>query len=928
MKTTRGWSSFVSSLVKWGRGRSHGAVRRGRRLPAFEVLEDRCVPATFSPTIFSDGIGVGTLRRAVIDANATPAPSNVINLQAGVYALAVGGASENASFTGDLDVTGGPGRTLTIQGAGAGVTVLDAASLGDRVLHVVAPGTTLVLRDLTIQGGQATDGAGGGGILNEGGVVTLERVVVTRNAALGVAGSPSIPGGPGGPGGAAEGGGIRSVGGVLNVSGSIIANNDAIGGEGGPNVGLGPTPPNGAPGGAARGGGIAVTGSALTITASQVANNRAIGANGRPGAFAAGVSAGAAGAGGAGGTAQGAGIFAVASTVTLVRSTVLDNATTGGIGGGGGSTSNDAFFVGSGGAGGAAQGAGLFVSGGTVGVTTSTLAGNSNTGNTGGAGGTGPKGSVGGAGGSAQGGGTFLSGGATVTFTNSTISSNLDTGGIGGPGSLATLPPGSFGGPGSNGLGQGGGIWVEGPGNTLTLRNSTVAANQSAAPNAGGVGGGVFNGGGTVTAISTLFGDNAAATAPDFNGVVTASASLFESAAGATLLAGPFGPNIIGQDAGLGPLTANGGPTPTQAIAPGSPAFNTGANPFHLRLDQRGAPFARNSGGAPDIGAFEAQVGNNIGAEGVVAVGTDGGALQPVRVFASSSGAQLAAFFPFGASYLGGVRVAVGDVNGDGVPDVIVGAGPGAGPHVKVFDGRTFQEIASFFAYDPGFQGGVFVAAGDVNGDGKADIITGADAGPSGGHVKVFDGVTHAEIRSFFAYPGFAGGVRVAAGDVNGDGKADLITGAGPGAGPHVKVIDGFSGAELASFFAFGSFQGGVYVAAGDINGDGRADVITGAGPGAGPHVKVFNGPGGSELASFFAYGNFAGGVRVGSADIDGDGLADILTGVGPGLVRFAASQAGTNPLVKVFQGPLAQEVPSPFALDALFAGGLFVAGF
>jgi trimeric autotransporter adhesin len=927
MKTTRGRKPFASSLFKSARSRV--AVPLRRRVLACEALEDRCVPATFSPTLFVDGTGVGTLRRAVIDANATPSPSNVINLQAGVYALAVGGASENASFTGDLDVTGGPGRALTIQGAGAGVTVLDAAALGDRVLHVVAPGTTLVLRDLTIQGGQATDGAGGGGILNEGGVVTLERVVVTRNAALGPAGSPGIPGGPGSPGGAAEGGGIRSVAGVLNVSGSIIANNDAIGGDGGPsNMKIGPNPINGAPGGPARGGGIAVSGGVLTITDSQVTGNRASGGEGRLGSFSFPGAGADSGAGGAGGAAQGAGIFAFASTVTLARSIVLDNANIGGIGGVGGSSSGLFLLVGAGGAGGAAQGAGLFVSGGSVGVTASTLAGNSNTGHAGGAGGTGSQGSTGGAGGAALGGGAFVSGSATVVFTNSTVSSNLSTGGAGGPGSPRTLPPGSAGRTGRNGPAQGGGIFVEGPGNSLTLRNSTVAANQSAAPNAGGVGGGVFNGGGTVTAISTLFGDNAAATAPDFNGVVTASASLFESAAGATILAGPFGPNILGQDAGLGPLTANGGPTPTQAIAPGSPAFNTGANPFLLRLDQRGPPFARNSGGAPDIGAFEAQVGNNIGAEGVIAVGTDGGALQPVRVFASSSGAQLAAFFPFGAGFQGGVRVAVGDVNGDGVPDVIAGAGPGAAPHVKVFDGRTFQEIASFLAYDAGFHGGVFVAAGDVNGDGHADMLTGADAGPAGGHVKVFDGVTHAEIRSFFAYPGFAGGVRVAAGDVNGDGKADLITGAGPGAGSHVKVFDGFSGAELASFFAFGSFQGGVYVAAGDFNGDGRADVITGAGPGAGPHVKVFNGPGGSELASFFAYGNFAGGVRVGTADIDGDGLADILTGVGPGLLRFAASQAGTSPPVKVFQGPLAQEVPSPFALDALFAGGLFVAGF
>jgi hypothetical protein len=90
----------------------------------------------------------------------------------------------------------------------------------------------------------------------------------------------------------------------------------------------------------------------------------------------------------------------------------------------------------------------------------------------------------------------------------------------------------------------------------------------------------------------------------------------------------------------------------------------------------------------------------------------------------------------------------------------------------------------------------------------------------------------------------------------------------------------------------------------------------------------VFNGAGGNELASFFAYGNFAGGVRVGAADVDGDGLAEIVTGAGPGLTRFPSPRTGAGPLVKVFRGLTAAEVPSSFAIDALFSGGLFVAGF
>src|SRR5262249_57363462 len=91
----------------------------------------------------------------------------------------------------------------------------------------------------------------------------------------------------------------------------------------------------------------------------------------------------------------------------------------------------------------------------------------------------------------------------------------------------------------------------------------------------------------------------------------------------------------------------------------------------------------------------------------------------------------------------------------------------------------------------------------------------------------------------------------VAAGDVDGKPGDELITGAGPGAGPRVKVFGADGGLRL-SFNAYGpNFHGGVFVAAGDVNADGHADVITGAGTGAAP-VKVFSGTGGPLLASFF----------------------------------------------------------------------------
>ena len=94
----------------------------------------------------------------------------------------------------------------------------------------------------------------------------------------------------------------------------------------------------------------------------------------------------------------------------------------------------------------------------------------------------------------------------------------------------------------------------------------------------------------------------------------------------------------------------------------------------------------------------------------------------------------------FDPAFLGGVSVTLGDVNGDGTMDIIAGAGPGGGPQVRVLSGTDLSELASFYAFDPFFSGGVRVASGDVNGDGRADIIVGAGAG-AGPHVRVFSGL-------------------------------------------------------------------------------------------------------------------------------------------------------------------------------------------
>jgi len=298
-----------------------------------------------------------------------------------------------------------------------------------------------------------------------------------------------------------------------------------------------------------------------------------------------------------------------------------------------------------------------------------------------------------------------------------------------------------------------------------------------------------------------------------------------------------------------------------------------------------------------------------------IVTGLDAGGASQVKNF-DNNGFETASFFAY-AGFTGGVRVGAGDVNGDGVADIITGTGPGAaGGNVKVFDGLTGALIRSFLAFDPSFTGGVFVAGGDVNGDGLADIIVGTDTGSS--QVKVFDGATNAVIASFFAYPGFTGGVRVGAGDINGDGAADIITGTGPGAaGGNVKVFDGLTGALLRNFLAFDpSFTGGVFVAGGDVNRDGLADIIVGTDTGS-SQVKVFDGATGAVIASFLAYPSFTGGVRVGAGDINGDGAADIISAPGPG---------SSGVPVKVFDGLTNMEIRN-FAAYPGLTNGAYVAG-
>ena len=300
---------------------------------------------------------------------------------------------------------------------------------------------------------------------------------------------------------------------------------------------------------------------------------------------------------------------------------------------------------------------------------------------------------------------------------------------------------------------------------------------------------------------------------------------------------------------------------------------------------------------------------------GMIAAGSGPGVESRVEVYNNQTGAFRFAVNPF-PGFTGGVTVASGDVNGDQVDDLIVGAGPGGGPSVSVFDGNDGTFIGSTYAYESTFRGGVNVSAGDFNNDGKADIVVGSGVG-GGPRVRVLNGQTFAVIREALVYEAtFRGGVNVAAGDVNGDGTPDIATSAGAGGGPRVVILNGKNFATLSSFFAFdSSTRTGINIALGDVNADSRADIAVGAGPGAPGEVKVFNARNLGLISDFFVSNQFGSvsripyisgdaGINVAVADVNGDDIGDILTAKGPGSIpvvrayQITAVNPTTNALI------------------------------
>ncbi len=323
-------------------------------------------------------------------------------------------------------------------------------------------------------------------------------------------------------------------------------------------------------------------------------------------------------------------------------------------------------------------------------------------------------------------------------------------------------------------------------------------------------------------------------------------------------------------------------------------------------------PPANSGSGLPSVGSE-----GTIDTNNVLVVARGPGSEPRVTVYERATGLVAMDILAYDANFRGGVQVATADVNGDGVVDIITAPGPGGGPHIKVFDGATGNVIQQFMAYAPSFTGGVFLAAGDINNDGKADIVTAPGAG-GGPHVRIFNGAGGV-LGEYMAYSAnFTGGVHVALGDVDGNNTLDVVTGPAPAA----ARTSASSAARPASRFSSTWLTPPTSPAAsGSRRAMSTATTVTTSSPAPAPAAArtsgFSSGANGQQLHGFFAYAtNFTGGVRVASGDFDVDGRADILTAPGP----------GGGPHVIAFDGDNLATVANFLASSSNFTGGLFVA--
>lgn len=291
-----------------------------------------------------------------------------------------------------------------------------------------------------------------------------------------------------------------------------------------------------------------------------------------------------------------------------------------------------------------------------------------------------------------------------------------------------------------------------------------------------------------------------------------------------------------------------------------------------------------------------------------------------LKIF-DAKGNKLNSFLVFDKNFKGGFSVATGDLDGDLIDEIVVGAGPGGGPMVRIFDQKGKTKFTSgFFAYDQNMDKGINIAVGDLDGDSNAEIITAPKFGGAS-FIRVFDRYGNAKFTpGFYAYAqDFRGGVNVAVGDTDGGGLKEIITAPGPSGGPHARLFNRFGQSLNKDYFPFHpDFKGGVKVATANVDEELNDELIASVENYDLSWVKVIKINSNNEvLGNFLTFPkDFKGGINITGADIDKDGVDEILASVnsngGPQIMGFEA-----NGEVKQFNF---------FAYEQDFRGGVNIA--
>jgi hypothetical protein len=261
----------------------------------------------------------------------------------------------------------------------------------------------------------------------------------------------------------------------------------------------------------------------------------------------------------------------------------------------------------------------------------------------------------------------------------------------------------------------------------------------------------------------------------------------------------------------------------------------------------------------------------------------------------------------------GEARLATGDIDGDGKDEIVIGLAPVSGDpsvpggYFQILDddyAHLFWGRISWVAYDSA-NGESWPACGDLDGDGKDEIIIGLGSYPAdGGWLEVFNydagTVSHkAWIRvTWDLYNSQSGETRPACGDIDGDGKDEIVVGLGPVPGdPSLPggwfqvLDDDFTdlGRGRIHLAGYNNANGESWPACGDVDGDGDDEIIIGLGPGGGGNFEVHDYLEGlltyrsSGTVNWIDYNIDKGETRPACGDIDGDGKDEIIVGLGRG---------------------------------------------